>query len=125
YPVIATRNLPKDAVGKIKVYEDNEQEEWKEKNLTMDISLNNEKKDGIFGKIGAGIGNEKRKEALASVNYFDKKNQLSVFGGANNTNREAYTVRDFLRVNTYKAGSESLDAYASSFNQIGFNEFAL
>lgn len=124
-PVIATRNLPKDAVGKIKVYEDNEQEEWKEKNLTMDISLNNEKKDGVFGKIGAGIGNEKRKEALASVNYFNKKNQLSVFGGANNTNREAYTVRDFLKVNTYKAGSENLDAYASSFNQIGFNEFAL
>jgi len=124
-PIIATRNLPKDAIAKIKVYEEPKQAEEEEDQLNMDILLKSKSKAGLFGKIATGLGGEKRKEAVGSFNIFNPKMQLSIFGGANNTNKESYSVSDFLRVNTYKAGSEDLNAYASNFDRSGFNNFFL
>lgn len=122
-PVTATRNLPKDAISKIKVYEDQTRHDDEQQNLNMDILLKNDKKEALFGKINAGVGNEKRKEGMGLLNYFNRRNQVSLYGGANNTNKEAYTARDFLKANTYKAGGEDLSAYASSFSLAGLNTF--
>ncbi|QQT55321.1 carboxypeptidase-like regulatory domain-containing protein [Sphingobacterium multivorum] len=122
---IATRNLPKEAIKKIKVYEEKNENDPTDNLLNMDIILKSKNKSGLFGKLGGGLGSRKRKEALASFNMFSPKTQLTVFGGSNNTNKEVYNVSDFLRINTYKAGSDELQIYSSNFNREGFNNFLL
>ncbi|WP_196936665.1 outer membrane beta-barrel protein [Sphingobacterium hungaricum] len=124
-PLIATRNLPNNAVSKITVYENPKPETSENSTLSMDITLKNNNKSGVFGKVGAGIGDTKRKETAGSLNFFNKKNQISLFAAQNNTNKEAYTVGDFLRVNTYMPGGEDYNSYSSSFNKIGYNEFLI
>lgn len=123
-PTIATRNLPKDAIEKIKVYEEKTQLD-EDPQLSMDIILKSGSKSGFFGKAGGGLGNQKRYEAIGSLNRFTPKTQVSLFGGANNTNKESFSVSDFLRVNTYKAGVDAMDTYGTNFNKTGDNDFLL
>lgn len=117
----ATRNLPSGAVDKVKVYESRTSQPDREEKLEMDIRL--KKPNGLFGKAQLGIGNENRKEGIFLLNYFDAKNQVSVFGGRNNTNKRISSVAEVLRSSVYKAGGEDINLYAPVFGQSGTNRF--
>jgi hypothetical protein len=129
-PTIATRNLPSDAIDKVKVYDspknssaspDNSMDQ--EETLEMDILLKNKKKRGFFGKISLGEGTGKHNERTFLINSFDPKNQISVFAGSNNTNKVVSNASDFLAANVYKAGGEDLKSNTPSFDQRGLNDF--
>ncbi len=129
-PSIATRNLPSDAIDKVKVYDspknslvssDNSLD--REETLEMDILLKNKKKRGFFGKISLGEGTQKHNERTFLINSFDPKNQISVFAGSNNTNKIVNNASDFLAANVYKAGGEDLKSNTPSFDQRGLNDF--
>lgn|GEM_PF-1112123 len=120
---VATRNLSAEAVDKVKVYDSPFNVPHGEERLDVDIVLKKDKKRGLFGKMGGAAGDDKRREATFLLNGFDAKNQISIFAGANNTNKVSRGVGDFLSANVYKAGGESLDLNTPLFDQIGLNTF--
>ncbi|MEC3881179.1 hypothetical protein [Parapedobacter sp. 10938] len=119
--VTSTRNLPSGAVDNIKVYEQPQQRLDEEAILEMDIRL--KKPNGLFGKIQGSVGNQNRSEAILLMNYFDSKNQISMYGGKNNTNKRLRSLKEVLRSNVYKAGGEDINIYAPAFGKPGLNRF--
>lgn len=101
-PKIATKNLPKDIVDKIQVMDTKTKvEELTGKQAsgdekTINISLKEDKKKGVFGRINAGAGTQNRYDASASINMFNKKRQLSFLGAANNLNSTGFTLNDIM-----------------------------
>lgn len=122
-PTIATRNLPSDAIDKVKVYDSPYNTPNREESLEMDIILKNDKKRGLFGKVSLGEGTKNHKELTFLVSLFDPKNQLSLFAGSNNTNKVVNNASDFLAANVYKAGGENLEPNTPRFDQRGLNDF--
>lgn len=126
-PAIATRNLPADAIDKVKVYDSpsNHPEKKELESLEIDILLKNGKKRGLFGKVSLSEGTHKHKERTFLLNAFDPKNQISLFAGYNNTNKIAQNATDFLAAHVYKAGGEDLGSNTPRFDQRGLNDFFL
>lgn len=121
--VVATRNLPNSVVDKVKVYDTKAEQDAEKKTKEVDIILKEDKKAGVFGKATLGVGNKKLKEGLGVINLYNQKNQLSVFSARNNTNKEAYNVRDFLKTTIYKPGGEDFRSFAPQFGLSGRNDF--
>lgn len=119
--ITATRNLPSGAVDKVKVYEQANSKINEEEKLEMDIIL--KKVNGLFGKVQMGMGTDNRKEGTILLNYFDVKNQISLYGGANNTNIRVQSLSEVLRGNVFKAGGEDVNVYVPVFARPGLNEF--
>ncbi|SHF48429.1 peptidase associated domain and porin domain-containing protein [Pedobacter caeni] len=125
-PVIAMRNLPKDIIDKVQVYNDQSHtdSEIRTPTVTMNIALKEGKKKGLFGKIGAGIGTEGRYEGNVALNAFTPKSQLSLMAATNNTNKETYSIDDMLRLSVYKPGGSDNSKYQSDFYKQGLNKFS-
>ncbi|WP_433900472.1 carboxypeptidase-like regulatory domain-containing protein [Sphingobacterium puteale] len=124
-PAIATRNLPSDAIEKVKVYESPQNAAHQEEQFEIDIILKNKKKRGLFGKVSFSEGTEAHKEGTFLVNVFNPKNQISLFAGGNNTNKIARNLSDFLAANVYKRGGENIESNTPLFGQTGLNKFLI
>ena len=101
-PQMATKNLPADAVDKVQVFD--KQSDMAEftgvddgqREKTINLTLKEDKKNGVFGNITAGYGTENRFESKANLNHFNKKMQLSALGMANNTNQQSFSIKDYI-----------------------------
>jgi len=124
-PVVAIRNLPKDAVDKVRVYDDRPatSESKTEANVIMDVTLKKGSKSGLFGKLGGGLGSNDRFEGNAAVNAFSPKNQVSILVATNNTNKEIFNVQDMLKQTVYRPGGNDNTSYQSNFSIEGLNRF--
>lgn len=124
-PVVAMRNLPKEAIDKVKVYDDKSSSD--PFNVTpqaiMDVTLKKGMKSGFFGKAGAGFGTDKREEGNVAINYFSPKDQISALVVKNNTNKEVFDVQSMLRQTVYKPGGNDNTSYQSNFSMPGLNNF--
>ena len=109
---IAVQNIPKDAVEKIQVY-DTRSEEAKaineERSDELNIVLKQDKKDGYFGKLGAGYGTRKRYDGDLSFNIFSPKTQATAAFSSNNVNKRMYDIDQLLRNSTFKPSGISTD----------------
>lgn len=124
-PAVATQNLPKNAIEKIQVYQeqdyskDNIDQNPNDSLLTMNIKLREDKKFGMFGKVGAGIGTDKRFEADGTVQAYNKKNRLSLAAATNNINKSA-DMQSILRQSSYRDFNPS-NRYVANFGGSGVN----
>ena len=99
-PKMATRNLPADIVDKIAVYDD-ESDEAKFSGIddgqeikTINIKLKEDKKNGAFGKLTGGYGNENRYMGKANVNRFSPNMQATWIANLNNVNDLNFSAFD-------------------------------
>jgi hypothetical protein len=101
-PKIATRNLPADAVDKVQVFDKkSDQAEFSgiddgERERTINLALKADRKSGYFGNVKGGYGDKGRFDGKASINRFDKSQQVSFLGQANNINQEGFSFNDYL-----------------------------
>jgi hypothetical protein len=101
-PKLATKNLQAEMVNKVQVYEKkSDQSEFTgfddgNTEPTINLTLKNDKRTGVFGRVAAGAGTEERYAANANINKFKKGEQLSFIGQANNTNQQGFSVMDAL-----------------------------
>jgi hypothetical protein len=101
-PKLATKNLTAELIESIQVFDDmSEQAKFTRiddgsRTRTINIKLKKDRKQGIFGRVNAGLGSRERYEGTASLNMFRDRTQLSILGGANNTNRQGYTFNDLI-----------------------------
>lgn len=121
-PKVAIQNLPKDAVDKIQVYQQNQDEQNPMDSVTeVNIKLKKNKRSGMFGKVGLGYGTRDRFEADGSLNLFSPKNQVGIIGASNNINKSAQSAGMMMRNNTFKGAGLSLD-FLPNFRASGINQ---
>ena len=121
-PKIALQNLPKNSVDKIQVYQDKNNPDSIDSTVIMNVNLKKGKKDGIFGKVGLGVGTRKYYDGSGSLSYFSPQNQISAALAANNVNKTANSVNQLVSLNSYKG--EGIDnSYVSDFKKKGLIRF--
>jgi hypothetical protein len=101
-PKVATRNLPADAINKVQLFDKKTDEsrftgiDDGERNQTLNLVLNENKKTGIFGDVTAGGGSGEHVEAGTKIYRFTKKIQFAGLGMFNNINQFGFSVGDFI-----------------------------
>ena len=101
-PMMATKNLPADAVDKIQVYDrksdqamftgiDDGSEE-----TAINLKLKKDRNKSTFGKLSGGAGTPSVFDAQGNVNVINNDEQFSTIGGANNTNRQNFSNRNIV-----------------------------
>ncbi|CAN5422041.1 TonB-dependent receptor [soil metagenome] len=101
-PKLATKNLQADMVNKVQVFDKKSDKSdftgFDDGNSepTINLTLKNDNRTGVFGKVSAGVGTEGHYQANANVNKFKKGEQLSFIGQANDINQQGFNLMDAL-----------------------------
>ena len=110
-PKVATRNLPADAINKVQLFDKKTDEsrftgiDDGERNETLNLVLDDNKKTGVFGDVNAGGGTGNHAEAGARIYRFSNKVQLAGLGMFNNINQFGFSVGDFIN---FSGGMQAL-----------------
>jgi len=101
-PKVATRNLPASAIDRVQLF-DRQTDESKftgiddgERNQTLNLVLDEEKKNGVFGDVLGGAGTGERAEASAKVYRFTEKSQFAALGMFNNINQFGFSLGEYI-----------------------------
>lgn len=103
-PTITTKNLTKDIIDKIQIVDTKTKseaftgEEGDKENKTINLTIKEENNRGVFGRVSAGAGTDKRYEAAGMVNLFDNDRRLSVLVGGNNTNSPGFSFGEISKM---------------------------
>lgn len=101
-PKIATKNLPADAIEKVQIFDKkSDKAEFSgiddgQREKTINLSLKEDKKKGMFGSLTAGYGDQGRFNGKGNLNRFSPSTQFSVIGLANNTNEAGFSIQDYI-----------------------------
>jgi len=101
-PKVATKNLPADALDKVQVIDKKSEEseftgiDDGQRNKAVNLVLKEDKKDGIFGDIEAGLGTDDHYKGAAKVYRFSDKTQFAALGMLNNINQYGFSFNDYL-----------------------------
>ena len=100
-PYAALKNLPADVIDKVQVYNEKSDQEqftgFSEGNTTKTINIITKanKKQGIFGKIYGGAGEDETNDAMygagLSVNQFSGDRRITLTGQSNNVNIQNFS----------------------------------
>lgn len=126
-PAIATQNLPKNAIEKIQVYTEEDRSKAPAERtaadslLTMNIKLKADKKNGYFGKGGAGVGTDKRFEADLGLQAFNKKTRFGIGAAINNINKGVDDLQSLLGETTFRSFNPR-NRYVANFGGQGVNK---
>ncbi len=97
---IALQNLPAELINKVQITDlkTKKEELSKQAATSNDASLNltiDEKKNkGFFGKAMAGAGSDKRYESSLIANYFKGAQKVSVLASSNNINASGFSMNE-------------------------------
>lgn len=103
-PNIALNALPAEIIDKIEVIdEQSEQSRFTGFNdgntiKTINIVTKQDKRNGEFGKIYAGYGENDRYQAGGNINVFNGDQRISFIGLSNNINQQNFSTEDLLGV---------------------------
>ena len=103
-PTITTKNLTKDIVEKIQIVDTKTKSEaftgetGDTENKTINLTIKEENNKGIFGRVSAGAGTDKRNEFAGMVNFFDNDQRVSVLIGGNNTNSPGFSFGEISKM---------------------------
>ena len=139
---IALQNLPAEIINKVQVTDlkTKEQEISGEAATTDDLSINltidEDKNKGYFGRIMGGYGTDDRYESSGLVNYFKGDLRVSVLASSNNINASGFSMDEVFdnmnsirNVNMSSTGGMSvnginfggMDRGITQSNILGFN----
>lgn len=116
-PNLTLKNIPADIVDKIQVYD-----KWSDQSEFTGFDDGNSmrtiniitKKDGQFGKVYGGLGQDYRYVAGASINLFDGARKITLLGMSNNINQQNFSSEDLVGIS---------GASMSSFGMMGGGGF--
>lgn len=117
-PKLATKNLTADMIDQVEVYEEqSEQSRFSgvddgNRTRSINLKLKKDKKKGLFGRVGAGVGTDGRYESNASVSYFKGASKLSLVARSNNINSVGFTQGDITGVGIGGGGNNNSGASA-------------
>lgn len=129
-PTIATRNLTKELIEKIQVVDTKTKaeaftgEEGDKNSKTINLTIKEENNKGIFGRVAAGGGTDKRFEFAGLFNYFDNDRRLSVLGGGNNINSPGFSFGEIQKMfgNARNMSMSSSGSFSIDGRSFGYGE---
>jgi hypothetical protein len=95
---IALQSLPSDIINKVQVSDTKTKKEEVTKqaassnNASINLTIDEDKNKGLFGKFMGGYGSDKRYESSALINYFKNNRKISVLASANNINSTGFSM---------------------------------
>ncbi|WP_276168179.1 outer membrane beta-barrel protein [Zobellia alginiliquefaciens] len=102
-PSIVLKNLSADAIANVEIIDKKSDESELtgvadgNKEVVINFSLKESKKNNGFGKVSAGAGLDNRYFGNLNYNKFTSKTQFSVIGKINNINITGSNIQDFLK----------------------------
>ena len=129
---IATQNLPADMIDKVQVTDTKTKAEEisgkasTSNESTINLTIQEDKNKGLFGKVIAGLGTDKRYESSLLFNYFKDTQKISVLGSSNNINSVGFSMNEIFdnmgggRNNSVWANSDN-GSFAINGMQFGGN----
>jgi hypothetical protein len=121
---IALQNLPSDIINKVQVTDTKTKKEElsgqaaSSNNASINLTIDEKKNKGLFGKFMAGAGTDKRYESSALVNYFKNKQKVSVLASSNNINATGFSMDEIF---DNMQGSRNNSFYTSNDGSFGIN----
>lgn len=95
---IALQNLPSDIINKVQISDTKTKKEEQtnsaasSNNASINLTIDEDKNKGFFGKFMGGYGSDDRYESSVLVNYFKNKRKLSVLASSNNINSSGFSM---------------------------------
>ena len=99
---IATQNLPAEIIDKIQVTDTKTKEEElsgqdaTSDEKTINLTIQEDKNKGVFGKTNVGYGTDDRYESSLLFNYFKDTRKISVLGSSNNINSIGFSMDEIF-----------------------------
>lgn len=136
-PTLVTKNIRGDMVDKVQLYDKKSDQatftgiDDGERIKTINIKLKEDKKQGYFGKLDGGTGNDEFNQGQAMFNKFKGKRKFSAYGTFGNTGKTGLGWQDNNKYGTsniqvveggimISGGEDSgLDSYNGKYNGEG------
>ncbi|MGV3695584.1 outer membrane beta-barrel protein [Flavobacterium sp.] len=121
---IALQNLPSDIINKVQVTDTKTKKEEitgqaaSSNNASINLTIDEDKNKGFFGKFMAGGGTDERYESSALVNYFKGKRKISVLASSNNINSTGFSMDEIF---DNMRGNRNNSFYTSNDGSFGLN----
>ena len=99
---IATKNLPAEIIDKVQVTDSKTKEEElsgqdaTSDDKTINLTIQEDKNKGLFGKATAGYGTDDRYESSLLFNYFKDTQKVSVLSSSNNINSVGFSMDEIF-----------------------------
>lgn len=99
---VAIENLPKDIINKVQITDTKSKEEKLTgskatgDNKTINLTIDEDKNKGLFGRFIAGYGTDDRYESSMLFNYFKNDFKISVLGASNNINSLGFSTNEIF-----------------------------
>ncbi|SDW81887.1 outer membrane beta-barrel protein [Flavobacterium degerlachei] len=99
---IALQSLPSDIINKVQITDTKTKKEEltnqvaSSNNASINLTIDEDKNKGFFGKFMAGGGTSSRYESSALVNYFKNKRKISVLASSNNINSTGFSMDEIF-----------------------------
>jgi len=96
------KNLPADVVDRIQLVEEQSEQarlsgiDDGNREMTMNIVTRPDRRNGTFGRVTAGAGNDGRYQAGGTINLFNPSRRITLLAGSNNINQQGFGMEDFL-----------------------------
>ncbi len=121
---IALQNLPSDIINKVQVTDTKTKKEElsgqksTSNNASINLTIDEDKNKGFFGKFMGGYGTDDRYESSALINYFKNKRKLSVLASSNNINSVGFSMDEIF---DNMGGGRSRSMYYNDNGSFGIN----
>ena len=121
---IATQNLPAEIIEKIQVVdtktkaEELSGEAASSEEKTINLTIQEDKNKGFFGKVMGGYGSDERYESSLLLNWFKGERKLSVLASANNINSVGFSMNEIF---DNMGGGRNSSVYVGDDGSFGIN----
>jgi hypothetical protein len=99
---IATQNLPAEIIDKVQVVDTKTKAEEiageasSSQEKTINLTIQEDKNKGFFGKIVGGYGSDSRYESSLLLNYFKGEQKISLLASSNNINSIGFSMDEIF-----------------------------
>lgn len=121
---VALQNLPSDIINKVQITdtktkkEELSGEKASSNNASINLTIDEDKNKGYFGKATAGYGTDERYEGSLMLNYFNNKRRISILGSTNNINSTGFTMNEIF---DSMGGGRAVSIWTSDNGSFGIN----
>ncbi len=122
---IAIENLPADIINKVQVSDYKTKEEKISgktsdgESVSINLTIDEDKNKGFFGRINGGIGTDDRYESSLLANYFNGDTKVSVLASSNNINSTGFSMDEVF--DNMRGGRNSWSYNSSFIDQFSTN----
>ena len=99
---IAIQNLPAEIINKVQVTDTKTKKEELSgdkasgNNASINLTIDEDKNKGFFGRVMGGYGSSDRYESSALVNYFKGPRKISLLASSNNINSSGFSMNEIF-----------------------------